>query len=194
MSAARAERRRQAACEGLEQRVRAWIVVARREVDVLRAQERGERVRVERADDVDVLELPRRAPGERHLVAGVVEIAVEPDERVSALARIVRPARRDESDLPSLERLPARRADGRSRGRRRSGSRPGRGARARARGASRARTATGGSSRTRARHSPSRSTRLSRRRSLGTRRSGRRRGAPSARRAERTAAGARRRS
>ena len=102
-------RRRQTARERLEERVGAGIVAARREVDVLRAQERRERVRVERADDVDALERRRRAPGERQLVARVVEVAVEPGERLTALAGVVRPARRDQPDPPPLERLAARR-------------------------------------------------------------------------------------
>ncbi len=97
---------RQAARERLEQRVRAGIVPARREVHVLRPQQVGERTRVERPDDADALERRGRAARERELEARVVEVPVEPGERVAALARVVRPARRHDPDTASLERLP----------------------------------------------------------------------------------------
>ena len=86
--------RRQTARERLEERVGAGIVAARRQVGVLGAQERRERLRAERADDVDALERRRRAPGERQLEARGVEVAVEPGEGLTALAGVVRPARR----------------------------------------------------------------------------------------------------
>ena len=63
VTAAVSIRRRQAAGERLEERVRAGVVAARGDVEVLRSEERGERVRVERADDANVLEAaPERAP------------------------------------------------------------------------------------------------------------------------------------
>ena len=94
MPAAVAIGRRQTARERLEERVGAGIVAARRQVGVLGAQERRERLRAERADDVDALERRRRAPGERQLEARGVEVAVEPGEGLTALAGVVRPARR----------------------------------------------------------------------------------------------------
>ena len=121
-------------------------------------------------------------PGERELVPRVVEIAVEPAERVSPPLRGLS----DQLVAISRTRLPSSgsRLGGRMEDRRVDRVRDDhrrRAARARARGASRARTATGRSSRPRARRSPGRSTRPCRRRSRGRRRSGRRRGAPSAR-------------
>src|SRR5262245_64119705 len=107
MAAAPAVRRRETARERLEERVRAWIVTARGDIEVLRAEEIGERARVEWPDDAHVLEGSGRAAGERDLVAGVVEVAIEPRERVAALARVVRPARRDHADASPLERVPA---------------------------------------------------------------------------------------
>ena len=59
MPAAVAVRGRQAARERLEQRVRARVVPARSDVDVLRPEQVGERARLERPDDADPLE---RAP------------------------------------------------------------------------------------------------------------------------------------
>ena len=194
MPAAPAIGRGQTARERLEERVGAGIVVARRQVDVL-ACAGAPRARPSRA-------------GRRRGRARTPSARARRTSARSGCGRDCGRARRvclrpcagcpTSSSRPAWPSVPraarGSREDGRSPGRRRSGSRPGRAARARARDASRARTATGGSSRTRVRRSRSRSMRLSRRRTLGTRRSGRRRGAPCARRAPRTAAGARRRS
>src|SRR5205823_12554717 len=89
MSAAPQKRRRQTAGKRLEQGVGARIVAARGEVHVVRAQQIGERLRGERADGADPLELRSGTAGEGDLEGIEVEVPVEPPEDVGALARIV---------------------------------------------------------------------------------------------------------
>ena len=105
MPAARAEDGREPAREGLEQRVRARVVPARRQVDVAPPQLGRKRFRRDRSEDANVLERLVRATRERQLVAIVVEMPVEPGDDVGALVRVVGPARRDDPYAPSGERL-----------------------------------------------------------------------------------------
>ncbi len=105
MPAAAQERGGQPAGEAFEQRVRTRIVATRREEDVMRAEQVGERSRSERPDDVNALEALLRAAGESEFVGVEVEVLVQPAQDVRALARIVRPARRDHAQAPAVERL-----------------------------------------------------------------------------------------
>ncbi len=108
VAAAASVRRGQAAGERLEKGVGARVVAARGDVEVLGAEEVGERVRVEGPDGANPFEAQRRPPREGHLVAGVIEVRVEPGERLAALPRVVRPARRDHPHSATVQGFPAR--------------------------------------------------------------------------------------
>ena len=77
----------------------------------MRAQKLGDAQRVDRAGRTDPLEPLRGAADEGHVETIGIEVAVEPDERVGSLARVVGPAGRDDADAPTVERLPARRRE-----------------------------------------------------------------------------------
>ena len=109
MPAAPAVHGGQAARKRFEQCVRARVVAARSDVHVLRPEQVGERVRIERPDDAEALERGRRPPCERELEPVGIEVPVEPGERLRALAGIVRPAARDQPHPPPLQRIAARR-------------------------------------------------------------------------------------
>src|SRR5438067_8984214 len=89
----------------LEQRVRAGIVAARGQIDVVRAQQVGERRRGERSYDTDPPEARLGTAGECDLVRIEVEVPVDPAENVGALARVVRPAGRDDTHATARERV-----------------------------------------------------------------------------------------
>ena len=118
--AAREERRGKAAGERLQQRVRAGVVAARGDVDVVRAQELGDRRGVDRPDRPDPLERDRALADEGQLVAIPVEVAVEPGEGLGALADVRRPARSRSAAPCGRPAARARPAGGRSRDPRRS--------------------------------------------------------------------------
>src|SRR5262249_49157389 len=95
---------RQPTCQSFEQRIRARVVMARREEDVLPPQELGERLGRERWDDANA---PKRLLGvsrKGQLTRVEVETLGEPRQHIGALARIVRPARRGNAQPPSSER------------------------------------------------------------------------------------------
>src|SRR3990170_540234 len=106
VAAARPEDRGKTARERLEQRVRARIVVARRDVHVVAPEKVGHVLGTDRPDGTDALEPYLGASDEGHLEAPRVEAAVEPGDRVRTLTRVVGPARRDEPGRPAVERLP----------------------------------------------------------------------------------------
>ena len=105
MAAARAVERREAAGQRLDQRVRARVVAARRDVGVVAAKLVRERAGGERTDGRDPREGLGRTPDEGQLEALRVEMLVEPAEDVCALVRVVGPARGDEAELSPRDRL-----------------------------------------------------------------------------------------
>ena len=88
-----------------EQRIRAGIVAARREIGVVRAQQIRQGRGRERLDDPNVLERMLRVAGEGDVEFVELEVAVEPRQDVRAFARIVRPARRNDAHASAGERL-----------------------------------------------------------------------------------------
>ena len=188
MAAAAQERRRQPAGERLEQRVRARIVPARGEVDVVLAQEVGQLVRRQRADGPDPFEPRIGSAGERDLELVAIEMAVEPRRarRFPCAGCPTSSSRSRAAGDPTGSGSAVR--DERSPGRSRWGSEPGRAGRARAPRASRGCSATEhGRVGERAVQLENRARRF-RRRSRGRRRSARRRDAPCARRRARNGA------
>ena len=118
VAAAAAVERREAAGERLEQRVRARVVEARGDVRVLPRRsvcELAPRPAERRASSP--FEPCRRAADERQLERGRGRRS-QPSarEHVRSLARVVRPARRDDAQRPAVERLALGAAGGRSPG------------------------------------------------------------------------------
>src|SRR5437879_13354260 len=88
MSAAATEGGRETARESFEQRIRAGIVLARCEIDVLRAHQLRERLGGKRPDDTDAFEPCLGVAREGELVRIEVEVAIEPFQNLRAFARL----------------------------------------------------------------------------------------------------------
>src|SRR6266851_3194118 len=109
MSAAPTEGGRETARESFEERIRAGIVLTRREIHVLRAHQLCERLGGKRPDETDALESCLRVARERELMRIEIEIAVEPFQDLCAFAWIVRPAAGDHTQGSTRLRTVARR-------------------------------------------------------------------------------------
>src|SRR5262245_10510418 len=96
MAAATEERRRQTACEPLQQRVGARVIAACSEVDVVRAEKIGERLRRKGWDNANPPERLVGVPCERDFECLRVEVAVDPSEEVTARTWVTGPARSDD--------------------------------------------------------------------------------------------------
>ena len=89
---------REAAGERLQQRVRAGLVEAREDEDVMLAEQLRDLARRHGRNHARALERHGRAADERQREAGRVEAALEVGDDVGALPRVVGPARRDQPD------------------------------------------------------------------------------------------------
>ena len=97
---------REPARQPFEQRVRAGLVAAGREEDVVGAEHVRDRAGVARGQHADPAQLDvGLAADVRQLDPLLVEVAIEPGERLGPLGRVRRPARRDDAQRTPRKRL-----------------------------------------------------------------------------------------